>query len=186
MSRATDPWTRSCIWRRMKAEDWIGYLEHSTPEDLDVFDANVGKGGCTIFAALVERREGSCFMGLPWCAVFVFAVIGRPDVLGPACAGVVTLARRMKRRGLWRGRDYCPKQGDIVFCSNLRTRRADHCGIVEHCDSETVYSIDGNTVDPGGRFRPAQGGAVARRERQRGDRVIAGYAAIGSILQADA
>ncbi len=186
MSRDADPWLLPCIWRRMRAEDWVGYLEHVTPEELDVFDANIGKGGCTIFAELIKLREGISFMGLPWCVVFVFAVIGRPDVLGPACAGVLTLARRMKRRGLWRDRNYRPEPGDVVFCSNLRTKRPDHCGIVERFDGETVLSIDGNTVDPCGRFCPSQGGAVARRARHRNDRVIVGYAAIGSLLQANA
>ena len=168
----------------MEAEHWTGYLEHATPELLGVYTANPGKGGCTVFAEILRRREGTQLMGLPWCATFVFAVIDRPDLLGPACAGVVTLYRRMKRKGSWRKRGkYLPKSGDIIFCSNIRTRRPDHCGIVVACDGETVTSIDGNTVDPSGTFAPSQGGAVARRVRKLDDPVIVGYGALGHEIK---
>ena len=163
--------------------DWLGYLEHVSPEKLGIYAANVGKGGCTIFAELLHRSEGAELMGLSWCATFVFAVIQRPDLLGPACAGVITLKRRMQRRGLWRKRGtYQPRRGDLIFCSNLRTRRADHVGIVLDCDGETVISIDGNTIDPSGRFAPHEGGAVARRVRKLDDPVIVGYGAISAFL----
>ena len=41
-----------------------------------------------------------------------------------------------------------------------------------------VYSIEGNTVDPSGVFPENQGGAVARRERDKDDPCIVGYASI--------
>lgn len=160
---------------------WLGYLEHATPRLLGVFGANAGKGGCTIFAQTLWDRQRVNLMGLPWCAVFVHAVLDRPDLLGRAHPGCRVLQRRMRRRGLWRGRDYAPQLGDLIFCSNRRTRRVDHVGIVEYADGDRVVSIDGNTVDPSGTFAPREGGAVARRIRQRTDPVIVGYGAIGKL-----
>lgn len=162
--------------------DWLGYLEHETPLLLGVYTANVGKGGCTIFAQIVYERTGVNLMGLPWCVTFVFGALGCPEVLGTPCAGVFTLARRMLLRGLWRGRGYKPRRGDIIFCSNTDGWLPDHIGIVESCDGETVTSIDGNTVDPSGTFPPEQGGAVARRVRPRKSPQIVGYAATGGKL----
>ena len=164
------------------AVEWIGYLEHRTPENLGVFTENAGKGGETVFAWMLRRSQGVEVSGLPWCAVFVHAVVDRPDLLGKASPGVRTLLRRMIWRGLWRGRRYVPRPGDIIFCSNTRTAIADHCGIVEHCDGAAVVSIDGNTVDPSGTFATNEGGAVARRSRRLDDPVIVGYGAISKRL----
>lgn len=161
----------------MTASDFIGYLEHTTPERLHEFTANPGKGGCTIFAAMLWEAQRVNLMGLPWCATFVHAVIGRPDVLGRAHPGCRVLARRMRRRKLWRGKDYAPKSGDLIFLAN-DGQRIDHCGIVESCGGESVTSIEGNAIDPSGTFRPDQGGAVARRVRRRDDFRIIGYAEI--------
>lgn len=164
----------------MKPEDWIGYCEHRTPESLNEFEANVGKGGCTIFALMCRTRLN--LMGLPWCVTFVHAVLDRPDVLGKPCPGVKTLYRRMKRRGLWRGTDYTPEPYDLVFCSNLGDGTLEHVGIVESADEKTVTSIDGNTHDDKGRFAWTDGGVVARAVRERTSPIITGYAATGRLL----
>jgi hypothetical protein len=156
----------------MTASDFVGYLEHRTPERLHEFTENPGKGGYTIFGAAAGLQ------GLPWCATFVHAVLNRPDVLGRPHPGCRVLARRMKRKGLWRSKDYTPKPGDLIFLAN-NGKRIDHCGIVESCDGSTVTSIEGNAVDPSGVFRPEQGGAVARRTRALTDPRLVGYAAIG-------
>lgn len=161
----------------MSAAKWVGYLEHKTPDRLGYFNENVGKGYCTIFAAMLWEAQRVNLMGLPWCATFVHAVLDRPDVLGRPHPGCRVLARRMKRRKMWRGKDYLPKPGDLIFLAN-DGKRIDHCGIVESCEGETVTSIEGNAVDPSGVFRPEQGGAVARRERRRDDFKIVGYAEI--------
>lgn len=159
-------------------DDWIGYLEHEDPRQLGVFDANVGKGGCTIFAQMVYERWGVNFLGWPWCTTFVFAVHPEAEKLGPPCLGARTLARRMLLTGRWRGRHYVPKPGDLIFCRNHWWERIGHVGIVIEADGETVTSIDGNTVDPSGVFDRLDGGAVARRVRRRDDPKIVGYAEI--------
>ena len=161
---------------------WLGYLEHQTPKLLGVFDANVGKGGCTIFAQMIWDSQRVNLMGLPWCATFVHAVINRPDLLGRAHPGCRVLQRRMQRKGLWRNKDYIPKFGDIIFCSNKRTKHVDHVGIVEYIDNDMVISIDGNTIDPSGIFDKSDGGAVAFRKRKLNDTIIVGYGAISEKL----
>ena len=164
----------------MRPEVWLGYLEHATPERLWSFAANAGKGGCTIFAEMLLREQGVDLMGLPWCATFAHAVIRRPDVLGRVHPGCRVLWRRLRRKGLLRGPSWLPQAVDLIFCRN--GRRIDHVGIVESCEGETVTSIDGNTVDPSGCFEAKDGGAVARRTRQRTDPKIAGYGAISEVI----
>ena len=101
------------------------------------------------------------------------ALLGRPH------PGTRVLERRMRRKGRWRGREYIPCPGDIIFLAPGRDGRVGHCGVVERVDGGTVTSIDGNTVDPDGHFPPEEGGAVARRIRRRDDPVIVGYGAAG-------
>ena len=165
----------------MNAAAWIGYLEHRSPEKLRHFRENAGKGGYTVFAEMIKAEQHRNLQGLPWCTTFVHAVIARPDILGRAHPGSRVLMRRMTRKGLWRGRDYTPERGDLIFCANDLVL-VDHVAIVESADGTDVTSIDGNTNDPDGLFAPGQGGAVARVARRREDPMIAGYAAIGHLL----
>ena len=168
-----------------EAKDWIGYLEHQTPDLLGVFRANPGKGGNTIFSTLLIMSQGRNLQGLPWCATFVHAVINRPDVIGKAHPGTRKLARRMRRRGLWRGRDYLPEDGDLIFCTNHPEGpgRINHVAIVEAAGDQEVVSIDGNTHDPSGVFPWEEGGAVDRVIRRLDDPKIVGYAATGKLLK---
>jgi len=167
-------------------EHWVGYLEHQTPDQLFAFRENVGKGFCTVFALMVQIAQGINLQELPWCATFVHAVINRPDILGKAHPGTRVLARRMKRKRLWRGRDYVPEPGDLIFCTNqpYTRRRINHVGVVGTVSEAdgTIQSIDGNTHDPSGTFAWEDGGAVARRTRDKDDPHIIGYGATGHLL----
>lgn len=163
-------------------EIWIGYLEHKSPDLLWDFTANVGKGGCTIFAADLWATQRRWLFRLPWCATFVHAVINRPDILGKAHAGCRVLERRMRRKRLWRGKSYLPHRGDIVFLSNSATEYIDHCGIVTDCKGGIVWSVEGNGKDTTGHFDPNQGGAVTLMEREITNPKIVGYAEIWSLL----
>lgn len=160
---------------------WLGYLEHQSPQLLGVPTANVGKGGCTVFAQMVWDEQHVNLMGLPWCAVFVHAVIDRPDLLGRAHPGCKVLYRRMRKKGFLRGRNYKPVFGDLVFCAN-NGWDLDHVAIVLYCDGDYVVSIDGNSVDLSGRFDKQDGGAVSIRKRRVADGRIIGYAAIGKAV----
>ena len=165
------------------AARWIGYLEHETPQLLGVYTANAGKGGYTIFARLIAQAYPlRSYARLPWCAVYVhacyLAALGKREAarrLGKPHPGSRVLARRMRRRHRWREPSYRPAPDDLIFLRTAPGARIGHCGIVERVEGETVYSIEGNTVDPGGTFPPHQGGAVARRARQLTDPMIAGY-----------
>ena len=167
------------------AKKWIGYLEHRSNDLLGVYSANAGKGGYTIFAEIVRNHyRWRNFSGLPWCAVFVHAVCieayGKDKaraLLGKPKAGTIALARRMKRNGWMRAREYIPKANDLIFLHNGDGEIA-HVGIVESVDGDTVVSIEGNTVDPSGHFSEKSGGAVARRKRKQTDKAIVCYAKI--------
>lgn len=163
-------------------EKWIGYLEHQSRQDLNHFTANVGKGGCTIFASHLWAMQRRWLFGLPWCATFVHAVINRPDLLGKAHAGCRVLERRMRRKGLWRGKDYLPHRGDIILLSNSATDYIDHCGVVVDYKDGIVKSVEGNGKDTTGHFSPNQGGAVALMERKITNSKIVGYAEIWDLL----
>lgn len=166
------------------AKKWIGYLEHDHDGLLFVYQANAGKGGYTVFARIIaEHYRWRNFQRLPWCAVFVHAVflmaLGKKEaraLLGKPHPGTRVLARRMKQKGRWRNKDYTPKPGDIIFCSNTQDALIGHCGIVIDVTDDIVVTIEGNTVDPSGTFGKDQGGAVAQRERSKDDPAIVGYA----------
>lgn len=160
-----------------EARRWLGYLEHWDRRLLGVYAANVGKGGYTVFADMAGLPQG-----LPWCATFVHAVYGQAlgaeearALLGRPHPGTRVLERRLRRSVRWRGREYISSPGDIILLSPGRDGRVGHCGIVETVDGQIVTSIDGNTVDPDGRFPPELGGTVARRTREMNDPVIVGY-----------
>ena len=56
--------------------------------------------------------------------------------------------RQFRERGQFQERDFIPRPGDIVFFdweSDGLDGLEDHVGIVEACDGETVYTIEGNT-----------------------------------------
>lgn len=165
-----------------EAKKWVGYLEHQSEALLGVYDANVGKGGCTVFALIIRRhyRWRNC-MGLPWCAAFVHAVgieaLGKESarsLLGKPHPGTRVLARRMKRKKRLMGREYRPHPGDLIFLHN-GDGRISHCGIVERVEGDTVVSVEGNTVDPTGTFPKDRGGAVAVRRRRLTDASIVSY-----------
>ena len=163
-----------------EARRWLGYLEHQDGRLLGIYTANPGKGGYTIFARMAGLPQG-----LPWCVTFIHAVYGAAlgkvqarRLLGRPHPGTRKLARLLKQRGQWRGQDYLPVPGDIIFLAPAGDGHIGHCGIVEAIAENTVTSIDGNTVDPGGHFSPEDGGAVARRVRMLDDNRIAGYGAM--------
>lgn len=166
------------------AKKWVGYLEHETNDLLRIYTANVGEGNCTTFSEIITKHyRYRNFTGLPWCAVFIHAVFIEAlgveqarEILGKPHPGTRVLARRMKRKGLLRDRDYIPQPGDLIFFANVNTNRIGHCGIVEKVVGDTIVTIEGNTVDPTGHFDPSYGGAVAIRERSLSDPRISNYA----------
>ena len=164
------------------AKKYIGYLEHGSNDLLSIDTANAGKGGCTIFAAIIQKHyRFRNFSGLPWCATFVHAVcieaLGKTQaqkLLGKPHPGTRVLARRLRRRKQLMGKDYTPKPGDLIFLHN-GDGKISHCGIVDQVDGDAVITIEGNTVDPSGTFPPGKGGAVAVRKRKLSHSAIVAY-----------
>lgn len=166
------------------AQKYIGYLEHLSNDRLASYKANVGKGGCTIFACIIGRAyRWHNFSGVPWCATFVHAVfieaLGKEKarkLLGKPHPGSRVLMRRFQRRGRLHGREYTPKAGDIIFLTN--SDRVNHCGIVVCVEDGEIITVEGNTVDPGGVFQKHEGGAVAQRVRPLTDPAIVCYGGV--------
>ena len=52
-----------------------------------------------------------------------------------------------KEHKVWKGRDYTPVSGDIIFFDWEPDGIADHVGIVDYCEDGTVYTIEGNSND---------------------------------------
>lgn len=167
------------------ARKYTGYLEHRSNDLLGIFTANTGKGGCTIFAATIQKHyRFRNFSGLPWCAAFVHAACiearGKEQarkLLGKPHPGTRVMARRLRRKGRLMGSDYIPRPGDLIFLHN-GDGRISHCGIVDRLEGENVISIEGNTVDPSGTFPPEKGGAVAVRTRKKTHPAIVAYGRI--------
>lgn len=49
-----------------------------------------------------------------------------------------------KQRGAWQDRNYIPSPGTIIFFDWDSNGISDHVAIVESCDGNTVYTIEGN------------------------------------------
>lgn len=175
----------------IEAEKWLGYLEHQDGHFIGLYNVNIGKGGYNAFAEIVRQYCKRNLQGLPWCAVFIYAVFlkvyGKKKtkaLFGRPHASTRSLLRAMKHRGRFKDNTYIPREGDIIFLANDGLK-IDHCGIVARVDGDNVICIDGNTVDPIGHFEPKQGGAVAYRTRKIDDIRIKGYGVTGGEYNAD-
>lgn len=107
-----------------------------------------------------------------WCACFISWCGNR---CGYIDAGIIPKfavcdVTWFREKGQFQERDYIPRPGDIIFFdweSDGLDGLEDHVGIVEACDGETVYTIEGNTN--GG------SGEVARHQYPVGHYEIFGY-----------
>ena len=159
--------------------EWEGYLEHQSEELLGIYTANIGKGGCTIFAEMVRQNTGYDFQGKPWCVTFIFAVHPTLQQLITPCAGVKHLFRQLLLKKRIKTKKYIPKYGDIIFLRNNKKEFVGHVGIVIDVVDNKIISIEGNTVDMSKHFNIEDGGAVTIRMRDKKDKKIVCYAAIG-------
>lgn len=105
---------------------------------------------------------------VPWCACFVSWCANQCDYLEndiiPKFALVSDGSNWFKARNQWKGRDYEPNPGDIIFFTWGGTGNEDHVGIVEKCEDGKVHTIEGNTTD-----------SCARRTYSVGEINILGY-----------
>lgn len=107
-----------------------------------------------------------------WCACFVSWAA---DQCGYIDAGIIPKFAAcdvgwFRDKGQFQDRNYIPNPGDLIFfdwASDGQDGKEDHVGIVEKCDGQTVYTIEGNTN--GG------SGEVARHQYPVGYYEIYGY-----------
>lgn len=101
-----------------------------------------------------------------WCDVFVSSIFikaGCSELIGREC-GVQRHIGLFKQLGIWIGRKK-PKRGDIVTFDWDQGGFADHIGLVESIEGDTIYTIEGNS-----------NGKVSRNQFKWNDARIKGYA----------
>lgn len=110
-----------------------------------------------------QEVSGSSY---PWCCVFVWWVFrkcGASNLFfgGDKTASCTTLMKWYKSVGKI---VTTPKPGDIVFYQFDNDDYADHVGIVESVDKDTITAIEGNTSESGSQ---SNGGQVLRKIRKK-------------------
>ncbi len=106
-----------------------------------------------------------------WCACFVSWCADRCGYIDsgviPKFAGCQIAVDWFDDRGQWRDNRYVPRPGDIIFFDwefNGVTGTADHVGIVQKVENNTVFTLEGNSSD-----------SVAQRDYPVGYDEILGY-----------
>ena len=101
-----------------------------------------------------------------WCCVFVWWVFKHTGASklfydGKKCAGCTTLMNFYKEKGQLVSGPYKP--GDLVFFQFDNDAAADHIGIIEKDNGDTISTIEGNTSVG----NDSNGGCVMRRTRKK-------------------
>lgn len=103
-----------------------------------------------------------------WCAVFVSWCADQAGLLDngsmPKFAVCDDGIRWFVEKGWWFNRNIEPRSGMIIFFDWDGDGRSDHVGIVEQCEEDMIYTIEGNSND-----------ACMRRCYAVGSSVIMGY-----------
>lgn len=85
-----------------------------------------------------------------WCSIFVSWVANQAGVLNtaiPKFARASEGARWFMDNSLFRGRDYIPREGDLIFFDWDYNGISDHAGYVRYSENGTVYTVEGNTLN---------------------------------------
>lgn len=99
-----------------------------------------------------------------WCAYFVLWCAKQANIptsvicQSSACGSCRYFINWFKSNYAWKDSSYTPQQGDIIFFDWEQDGAADHVGIIQAVQGNTIYTIEGNT---GG----VNGYAVMERER---------------------
>ena len=86
-----------------------------------------------------------------WCAYFVLwcaKEAGIPITIvnqAPDCGSCRNFIAWFKNNHRWKDNSYTPKSGDIIFFDWDNNGTAEHVGIVESVNGDTIYTIEGNT-----------------------------------------
>lgn len=85
-----------------------------------------------------------------WCAIFVSWVaneVGELNVNIPRFALVSDGVNWYKQNNRWRGNNYNPKAGDIIFFDWEKDEKVNHVGIVVSVENDKVYTVEGNSIN---------------------------------------
>lgn len=86
-----------------------------------------------------------------WCACFVSWCADKAGLIGlgkvPKFSAVIDGIKWYKDNGLWKNKNYTPNSGDLIFFDWQNDGKADHVGIVEKIEGNTIYTIEGNSKD---------------------------------------
>lgn len=86
-----------------------------------------------------------------WCACFVSWVANQAGYIEkniiPKFAGCETGVNWFKAMNEWREPGYIPKPGDIIFFDWEVDGSVSHVGIVEKIENDTIYTIEGNSIN---------------------------------------
>ena len=109
-----------------------------------------------------------------WCACWVSWVANECGYIDagviPKFASCRVGVQWFRDRGQWQDSGYTPNPGDIIFfdwTANGTTGTADHVGIVEKVDGNTIYTVEGNSGD-----------ACKRRQYPIGSGEVLGYGVV--------
>lgn len=84
-----------------------------------------------------------------WCACFVSWVANQAGYIDtnvvPRFSGVIQGINWFKAVGEWKEAGFVPNPGDIIFFDWENDGSADHVGIVEKVENNTVHTVEGNS-----------------------------------------
>lgn len=141
-------------------EEQLGYLAELLSDDYEELWYGLPSGGGSDDIVQVALSQVGNVGGQPywswygypsrvaWCACFVswcgdqcgYIESGAMPKFANCDAGISWF----KARGQWQGRGYVPNPGDIIFFDWNHNGESDHVGIVESCNDNTVYTVEGN------------------------------------------
>lgn len=85
-----------------------------------------------------------------WCAIFVSWCANECGYIESGTIPKFSSCKYegvpyFREKGLWQERGYIAKSGDIIFLDWEQDGLADHVGIVQKTENDTVYTIEGNS-----------------------------------------
>lgn len=138
------------------AKTQIGYTELTSKDGMPVGDSETPY--YTKYGEAYGNPNGH------WCAYFVLWCAKQANIptsvicQSSGCGSCRVFINWFKSNHKWKDNTYTPKAGDIIFFDWEQDGSADHVGIVQLVNGNTIYTIEGNT---GG----VNGYAVMERDR---------------------
>jgi hypothetical protein len=156
----------------------VGYLEKRSADKLDSKTDNAGSKNFTKYARDMMKYNAGIFVnGYPWCDTFVdwcfttaFGAEQAEKMLFGWSAYTPTSSGYFKNKKQWHTKN--PKKGDVIFFKNASGIIC-HTGIVYKVDTDSVYTVEGNTSTASGVVD--NGGSVAKKKYALTYDRIAGY-----------